>query len=276
METATVKDGNLKLSLKVAKLLKKNGVTVVMTRDDDSTVSSEDRAAIANDSNADLYLALHRNYAANPEACGVEAWIYSSGSEKNHAIAETILSNLEKVGISDNRGVRTGTQFDSDNDYIVIKQTNMTSLIIEMGFISNEKDVELYDDNMDDYAAAIANGIIEWLNEYVDDIMSTALDSSMLQCWCSEVNVVGRYLGEYASEQISRGGELELYEIEEETYRSLTLENFKTGLLKYFSEDYTPVARRHDGTWGVDPGMIDEIAADEIIQYALFEEIVYS
>lgn len=39
-------------------------------------------------------------------------------------------------------------------------------LIIEMGFISNEKDVELYDDNMDDYAAAIANGIIEWLNEY--------------------------------------------------------------------------------------------------------------
>lgn len=37
-----------------------------------------------------------------------------------------------------------------------------------------------------------------------------------------------------------------------------------------------PVARRHDGTWGVDPGMIDEIAADEIIQYALFEEIVYS
>ena len=160
------KDGNLKLSLKVAKLLKKNGVKVVMTRDDDSTVSSEDRAAIANDCNADLYLALHRNYAATPEACGVEAWIYSSGSEKNHAIAETILSNLEKVGISDNRGVRTGTQFDSDNDYIVIKQTNMTSLIIEMGFISNEKDVELYDDNMDDYAAAIANGIIEWLNEY--------------------------------------------------------------------------------------------------------------
>lgn len=37
-----------------------------------------------------------------------------------------------------------------------------------------------------------------------------------------------------------------------------------------------PVARRYDGTWGVDPGMIDEIAADEIIQYALFEEIVYS
>lgn len=128
---------------------------------------------------------------------------------------------------------------------------------------------------MDDIILKITAEIVS-TQEDVDDIMSTALDSSTLQCWCSEVNVVGRYLGEYASEQISRGGELELYEIEEETYRSLTLENFKTGLIKYFSEDYMPVARRYDGTWGVDPGMIDEIAADEIIQYALFEEIVYS
>lgn len=128
---------------------------------------------------------------------------------------------------------------------------------------------------MDDIILKITAEIVI-TQEDVDDIMSTALDSSTLQCWCSEVNVVGRYLGEYASEQISRGGELELYEIEEETYRSLTLENFKAGLLEYFSEDYMPVARRYDGTWGVDPGMIDEIAADEIIQYALFEEIVYS
>lgn len=112
--------------------------------------------------------------------------------------------------------------------------------------------------------------------EDVDDIMSTALDSSMLQCWCSEVNVVGRYLGECASEQISREGELEFYETEDETYRSLTLKNFKEGLLKYLSEDHVPITRRHDGTWGVDPGMVDEVAADEIIQYALFEEIVYS
>ena len=99
---------------------------------------------------------------------------------------------------------------------------------------------------MDDFILKITAEIVI-TQEDVDDIMSTALDSSMLQCWCSEVNVVGRYLGEYASDQISRGGELELYEIEEETYRSLTLENFKTGLLKYLSEDCMPVARRYCG-----------------------------
>ena len=73
---------------------------------------------------------------------------------------------------------------------------------------------------MDDIILKITAEIVI-TQEDVDDIMSTALDSSTLQCWCSEVNVVGRYLGEYASEQISRGGELELYEIEEETYRDL-------------------------------------------------------
>lgn len=56
---------------------------------------------------------------------------------------------------------------------------------------------------MDDFILKITAEIVI-TQEDVDDIMSTALDSSMLQCWCSEVNVVGRYLGEYASEQISR------------------------------------------------------------------------
>ena len=128
---------------------------------------------------------------------------------------------------------------------------------------------------MDDFILKITADIVI-AQEDVDDIMSTALDSSTLQCWCSEVNVVGRYLGEYASDQISREGELEFYEIEDETYRSLTLENFKDGLRKYLSEEPMSIIRRNDGTLGVDPGMIDEVAADEIIQYALFEEIVYS
>lgn len=58
---------------------------------------------------------------------------------------------------------------------------------------------------MDDFILKITAEIVI-TQEDVDDIMSTALDSSMLQCWCSEVNVVGRYLGEYASDQIRSAG----------------------------------------------------------------------
>lgn len=162
------KDDNLKLTLAVAEELRKNGIQVVLTRNDDSTISSDDRSMIANESNADLYLALHRNYAASTSAHGVEAWIHSSASDKSYNIANSILEALESVGISDNRGVRIGTQWDVESNYTVIKQTSMTSLIIELGFISNDEDLELFDEHMEEYADAIADAIIRWLNEYAN------------------------------------------------------------------------------------------------------------
>lgn len=119
------------------------------------------------------------------------------------------------------------------------------------------------------------NGTIVTINqEDVDDIMSAALDSYFLQSWCSEVNVVGRYLGEYASEQISRGGEIWFYDIEDESYYGLTLDNFQKGLEMYLSEN-NPVVDTSRTDAIIDVTMIDEVAADMIIQYALFGEIVY-
>lgn len=162
------KDDNLKLTLAVAKELEKRGVHVVLTRDDDSTVSSDDRSAIANESGADLFLALHRNFAASSSACGVEAWIHSSASDKSYDIASSILEALESIGISKNRGVKTGTQWDVESNYTVIRQTTMTSLIIEVGFISNEEDLELFDRNLKQYAQAIADCIVNWLNQYAE------------------------------------------------------------------------------------------------------------
>lgn len=44
---------------------------------------------------------------------------------------------------------------------------------------------------MDDFILKITAEIVI-TQEDVDDIMSTVLDSSTLQCWCSEVNVVGK------------------------------------------------------------------------------------
>ena len=41
----------------------------------------------------------------------------------------------------------------------------MTSCLIELGFISNDKDNKLLDENMEEYAKAIAEGIIENINK---------------------------------------------------------------------------------------------------------------
>lgn len=57
--------------------------------------------------------------------------------------------------------------------------------------------------------------------EDVDDIMSSALDD--IGYWAEYARVDGKYLGEYASEQISRGGSLWILEQDEKKPVELTL-----------------------------------------------------
>ncbi len=160
------KDDNLRLALLVEKNLKKSGVTVVMTRSDDSSTELSSRSQIANDSGADLFVSLHRNSTESiNEVNGVEVWIHSSGSDRSYAIANEILSKLENVGVSQNRGVRIGTQGSSDSNYAVIRETEMTSLILEMGFMTNQTDLDLFNENLEAYANAISNAIVSWLNQ---------------------------------------------------------------------------------------------------------------
>ncbi len=59
----------------------------------------------------------------------------------------------------------------------------------------------------------------------IDDIMCAALEGGITY-WCSRAEVVGEYLGEYASEQISKGGELRLYDCESDEVYTLTLDKF--------------------------------------------------
>lgn len=162
------KDDNLRLAQEVAKALKKSGVNVIMTRSDDSDTQLDSRSKIANKAKADIFVSLHRNSTANPNTTkGIEIWIHSSGSERSYAAADDILSNLEEVGITANRGVRIGTQGDSDDDYAVIRDTDMTSMIVEMGFMTNQDDLDYFNENLENYAKAISNGVVQWLNDYV-------------------------------------------------------------------------------------------------------------
>lgn len=107
--------------------------------------------------------------------------------------------------------------------------------------------------------------------EDIDDIMSSALD--FIGYWCEEAEVVGEYLGEYASEQISRGGTLKLYDMEDEKVYNLTLNKFLKGFrlwVKNGSDEYHAVSGGK-----VDTCNIDGLMADMIIQYAIFGEVIY-
>ena len=111
-------------------------------------------------------------------------------------------------------------------------------------------------------------------DEDIDDIMVGALEGG-INYWCGKAEVVGDWLGEYASEQISRGGALRLYDIEDEDeVYELNLGNFLNGFRLWIEGGYDEYgALQQDGT--VDCCQIDAACADEIVQLALFNEIVF-
>lgn len=153
------KDDNLKMALKVQDILNQKGVYVEMSRSTDEYVSLEDRCKMANKSQAQLFVSIHRNSAQDGN--GVEIWAMSDKRKKDTALANCIMDKLDKAGISKNRGVRFGYISNSNGNYFVNENTDMPSCLIELGFITNSEDNELFDKNFEDYAKAIADGIIK-------------------------------------------------------------------------------------------------------------------
>lgn len=107
----------------------------------------------------------------------------------------------------------------------------------------------------------------------IDDIMVGALEGG-INYWCREAEVVGDYLGEYASDQISRGGKLILHDAESNDKWELDLEKFLNGVKLWLQNgDDQYHALQKDGT--IDCCEIDGEMADLIVQYALFGEVVF-
>ena len=109
---------------------------------------------------------------------------------------------------------------------------------------------------------------IKVTDETIDDIMVTALEGGICY-WCHRAEVVGEYLGTYASEQISRGGKLRLWTDDGEKL-ILSKSNFLKGLEKYVASHPRIVCNG-----SIDAAQIDAGAADVIVQYAVFGKLVY-
>lgn len=164
------KDDNLWLAQLVQKELEAYGVKVIMTREDDSFLELYDRTLLANSMDVDALISFHRNAyylngKMNSRVKGVEIWIHSSRPTEARQLANRMLDAILEVGGMEDRGVRYGSMTDFNEDYAINRRAMMPSMIVEMGFISNEKDNEAYDANGEAYAKAMAKEIYEWLTE---------------------------------------------------------------------------------------------------------------
>lgn len=112
----------------------------------------------------------------------------------------------------------------------------------------------------------------------IDDIMVSAFEGG-INYWCRRVVVQGDYLGKYASEQISRGGKLAIWLDEpfedDKTCYVLDRDKFLAGFKLWIESDGDSYDAIDRSNGSVDCGQIDAVCADEIIQYALFGEVVF-
>lgn len=159
-QTRFEKDDNLAVTLVVQKYLESYGVNVVMTRDDDTFLELSERCDVANNAKADFFVCLHRN-SYDGDISGVEVWVHNSEPASDTALASNILNGLDKVGISENRGVQYGYVGNNSVNYYINTNTVMPSCLVELGFITADADNELFDEYLEEYGKSIANSIVE-------------------------------------------------------------------------------------------------------------------
>lgn len=161
----------LELTLLIQQELEARGVTVLMTRTDDSTIHRFDRASMVEASDAECFISIHRNYMlGDREQCGIEAWLVNettrsqySGKEKDVDIVNYIFEELSDLGDKTNGILGYYRNPSPDEDISVLWRHSKPAVLLEMGYMSNDSDNEKYELYMQDYAEAIADGIVQWL-----------------------------------------------------------------------------------------------------------------
>lgn len=142
-------------------LLSDNKIKFILTRDDDTFTSLEDRVNFINAQNADLVISLHCNAHSDGAINGVEAYYYEENDfkDQSYQYSEILLENQMDL-FSKNRGIKTANMY-------ILKQINSPGIVLELGFITNENDktILMNSENQKEIALSIFEGLIEISNK---------------------------------------------------------------------------------------------------------------
>jgi len=114
-------------------LLQDAGFRTIMTRRDDTFISLPQRVAIANAQRNAIFISIHYNAAPREGAEGFETYYYSRRSAK---LAEACYSRIVQSWWGSRRGIRT-------RGFFVIRKTNIPSVLVEPGFLTNPREAAL-------------------------------------------------------------------------------------------------------------------------------------
>ena len=162
---ALEKDINLQIAQKVKTYLEKNGIQVIMTREDDAMEDTklEDmkkRVALINEIKPAITVSIHQNSYSDASVKGAQVFYYA-GSEVSKGAASLMQEEMRKVDTENTRQIK------SNSDFYMLKKTEVPTIIVECGFLSNPGEAEKLtsEEYQEEMAQAICNGIMVWLGQ---------------------------------------------------------------------------------------------------------------
>lgn len=160
---------NLIVALKLQAILEEQGHTVVMIRTtQDVDISNSERAAIANEAGADVFIRIHADGSENSSAQG--AMTICSTSKNPYFIGtlyneSRLLSELVLDGMVEETGFKKRSIWETDT-MSGINWCEVPVTIVEMGFMTNkEEDLKMA---TDEYQTKFAWGMANGINAYFD------------------------------------------------------------------------------------------------------------
>ena len=136
---------------------------VILTRNEDLFVDLYDRARIANSLNADIFISMHANSNIKSSITGLEVLYCPATSsefklEDQYPFADTVYSSIIRNTGIPGRGVIKRPEL------VVLRETIMPAILIEIGYLSNPQDEALVRDPA--YQMRVVQGITEGIAQY--------------------------------------------------------------------------------------------------------------
>lgn len=166
------KDINLKISLKLKDKLSKEGYKILMTREEDKGLYTDDgkirkkkiedlnnRCKMKKDTNCDLFISIHLNMFPQSQYHGAQVWY--SKYKQSELLAKIIQKNLAKdLDPSNNRQEKPAL----DSYKVLRNNDTMPSVLVECGFLSNSAEEQKL--KSEDYQDKIVESIAKSINIY--------------------------------------------------------------------------------------------------------------
>ncbi|MBW2229832.1 MAG: N-acetylmuramoyl-L-alanine amidase [Deltaproteobacteria bacterium] len=210
------KDVNLRLAKLLARRLRARSFKVVMTRSRDRYVDLEERTAIAESSDGDIFVSIHSNAARSRALRGIEIYYLDEGHKRhNLEVAarengvqpgqlDSLQRTLSRLRVSEaSHHSRTLATFVHDDlvaglaqthrsvpdlgvkrgPFYVLFMSSMPAILIETGFLTNRQDAKLLrsEDYLDTLAAQIASGLGHYRNRGRQRTAEARSDSGLPQ-----------------------------------------------------------------------------------------------